>query len=388
MKLLMICGVYAEENEEEVLLRSRGYAEQSANIFQRKLIRGIEKSGIAYQVISAPLIGAFPQRDRKPFFRGFSAPQEKYQYVPFCNIWGIRNISRMISLKKAVKKYLRGQKEEIQILVYCPHTPFLSAAIYAKKRYPNSKVCLVVPDLPQYMNLDEGSHRIYDLFKKYDIHYMQRLIDRVDSFVLLTEPMGEVLNVGNRPYLVSEGLSDGLPCPAQPCSDGLKRIVYTGKLNFKFGIAALVQSFMKIRGEEYRLILCGDGDARQYVEEMARSDERIEYKGSVTAAQAQIYMQQADVLVNPRPNNESYTKYSFPSKNIEYLLTGKPVVAYMLDGMPKIYEKFLYVIAPDAASFENVLLEACEAGIPKGDFLSYSTDNLDAEKLVRRIIRM
>lgn len=388
MKLLVICGVYAEENEGQVLAQSRGYAEQSANIFQRKLIGGIEKSGIAYQVISAPLIGAYPKRYRKPFFRGFSNPRGNFRYVPFCNVWGIRNISRMMALKRAVKNYLRKQKEEIRILVYCPHTPFLGAALYAKKHYPNSKVCLVVPDLPQYMNLDEGSHRIYDFFKKYDIRYMQKLIDRVDSFILLTEPMGEVLNVGDRPHLVLEGLTDGGCYPPQPCSDGLKRIVYTGKLNFKFGIAALVRSFMKIRGEEYRLILCGDGDARQYVEEMAKVDGRIEYKGSVTAAQAQLYMQQADVLVNPRPNGEIYTKYSFPSKNIEYLLTGKPVVAYMLDGMPKIYEEFLYIVAPQAESFEDVILEACEAGVQKGDFLTYCAENLDAEKLILRMIKM
>lgn len=48
--------------------------------------------------------------------------------------------------------------------------------------------------------------------------------------------------------------------------------------------------------------------------------------------------------MNPRPNNESYTKYSFPSKDIEYLLSGKPTVAFLLDGMPECYRDFLYVI--------------------------------------------
>lgn len=44
----------------------------------------------------------------------------------------------------------------------------------------------------------------------------------------------------------------------------------------------------------------------------------------------------ADVLVNPRQNDDEYTKYSFPSKNIEYLMTGNAVMAYMLDGIPEI----------------------------------------------------
>ena len=53
------------------------------------------------------------------------------------------------------------------------------------------------------------------------------------------------------------------------------------------------------------------------------------------------------VLVNPRPNNEEYTKYSFPSKDIEYLSSGKPTVAFLLDGMPKCYQDFLYVVDPN-----------------------------------------
>ena len=50
-------------------------------------------------------------------------------------------------------------------------------------------------------------------------------------------------------------------------------------------------------------------------------------------------LQQADVLVNPRQNDDEYTKYSFPSKNIEYL---RPFAkqntsnAFILFGMPII----------------------------------------------------
>lgn len=51
----------------------------------------------------------------------------------------------------------------------------------------------------------------------------------------------------------------------------------------------------------------------------------------------------ADVLVNPRQNDDEYTKYSYPSKNIEYLMTGNAVMAYMLDGIPEIYRSFFIV---------------------------------------------
>ena len=372
MKILVICGIYAEENEQEVLSCTKGYAEQSANIFQRKLIRGIEKNKIDFKVISAPLIGAYPMRFKKSRFTGFSEKCDKYEYVMFNNIWGIRNISRADSLKKSIKKYFEKEaEEEFLILVYCPHTPFLEAAIYAKELKPKSKVCLVVPDLPQYMNLNESGRGLYDFFKKIDIQHMEKFIAKVDSFVLLTEPMKDVLHVGERPYIVVEGIVDLDSYKIKEkniVSDGIKRIVYTGKMNMKFGIKELVDSFTQIEDSNYRLILCGDGDARPYVEEKAKIDKRIEYKGMVTSSKAKEYIDLADVLVNPRPNNEEYTKYSFPSKNIEYLMTGKPVVAYMLDGMPGYYKDFLFEIPSGELNFKQTLLESSEKKLAKSNF--------------------
>ena len=392
MKILMICGVYAEENENEVLECTKGYAEQSANIFQRKLISGIEQNQVEYKIISAPLIGAYPMRYKNSRFSGFTKTNSNYEYVCFNNIWGIRNLSRSKSLKKAVKEYLTKEtEEEFLILVYCPHTPFLEAAIYAKELKPKSKVCLVVPDLPQYMNLNESKRGIYDICKKIDIRYMEKFIAKVDSFVLLTEPMKDVLKIGDRPYIVVEGIVDVDSYKSKTVnatSDGITRIVYAGKMNMKFGLKDLVDSFMRIEDSNYRLILCGDGDARAYVEEKAVIDKRIEYKGMVTATKAREYIDMADVLVNPRPNNDEYTKYSFPSKNIEYLLTGKPVVAYMLDGMPKYYERFLCVIPPDTRNIETILLETASKKIATSSFLQYAKEELNPKDIIRRIISL
>lgn len=391
MKILMICGVYTENDEKDILAYSKGYVEQSANIFQRKIIRGIEENNIAHKIISAPLIGAYPMRYKKSRFNGFQQKSSEYEYVSFNNIWGVRNISRAKALKKAIKEYFKTEtEEEFLILVYCPHTPFLEAATYAKKLKPKSQICLVVPDLPQYMNLNEKGRGLYDFFKKFDIQKMGKHIAGVDSFVLLTEPMKDVLKVGNRPYLVAEGIVDDFVEQNQERDkhDSVKRIVYTGKMNMKFGIKELVDSFMLIKGADYRLVLCGDGDAREYVEKKAQEDERIEYKGMVTAKEAANYINMADVLVNPRPNNEEYTKYSFPSKNIEYLMTGKPVVAYMLDGMPEKYRDFLYEIPKNKLSFEEELLQACDKPLNKLSFKEYARLNLESSRIIEAIIKM
>ena len=45
--------------------------------------------------------------------------------------------------------------------------------------------------------------------------------------------------------------------------------------------------------------------------------------------------------MNPRSADAEYTKYSFPSKTIEYLATGVPVVMNRLPGIPEEYEYFV-----------------------------------------------
>ena len=67
------------------------------------------------------------------------------------------------------------------------------------------------------------------------------------------------------------------------------------------------------------------------------------------------------MLVNPRMNNEEFTKYSFPSKNLEYLASGVPLIAYKLDGIPDEYDKYInYVPDNDSQSLANMICKICE----------------------------
>ena len=69
----------------------------------------------------------------------------------------------------------------------------------------------------------------------------------------------------------------------------------------------------------------------------------------------------ATILVNPRQNNEEFTKYSFPSKNLEYLSSGTPLVAYKLDGIPEEYSNYINYVEDDSIeSLKRKLMEVCE----------------------------
>lgn len=398
MKILILCGVFADENVPEVMNHAKRAVEFSANNFQLKLIKGFQQICDDVQVISAPFIGSYPNASDVISFKGFEERTDKYEYVPFCNVWGIRNFSRATALKKALSEFIKCDDGEKLILVYSAHTPFLEAAAYAKKKDPRIKIALYVPDLPNYMNLAADRSRLYDVAKKYDIQTMFKYMESVDSYILLTEAMKDMLPVENKPYIVKEGIIDEIPLnlAEHQKTESCKYIVYTGKLDEKFGIKDLLYGFKTLSSDDYRLILCGKGDCDTFIEEFSKEDERIVVLGQVEPFVAREWQLNADVLINPRSNNEEYTKYSFPSKTIEYLLSGKPVVAYKLDGMSEVYRTFIYEIDSElsppvaiAYAIEQVLENHLEDSERRySEFCRYANKELCSSKIAKNIIEI
>ncbi len=394
LSILFLCGYFAKENEQEVLRQAKGRVEYSANIFQEKLIRGFQETGVRCKVVSAPFIGSYPDKSDLRIFRGFSVPQKQCTYVGFNNIWGIRNFSRAKALKKAIKSFIEEDRAKKLIVVYSVHTPFLEAAVYAKKKDPRIKICLIVPDLPEYMNLSRKISLIYRLGKKYDIKRFKKLNESVDSYMLLTEQMKEKIDIADKPYIVVEGIIDSnIFDRNEQIKRTLKKderltyIVYTGAMNQRYGIKDLVEAFETMPEKDFRLVLCGRGDMDQYVSAMAEKDSRILALGQVTADAARDWTLKADVLVNPRADNEEYTKYSFPSKDIEYLTTGNPVVAYVLSGMNKCYSEFVYQVKNSLNGAIYQALTSKEKSIRKNElFRSYATKTLVCKVVIENIL--
>ena len=80
---------------------------------------------------------------------------------------------------------------------------------------------------------------------------------------------------------------------------------------------------------------------------------------------------EATLLVNPRPTDEEYVKYSFPSKTMEYMASGTPVLTTVLPGMPKEYHPYVYLLEDETAEgiakkLKLVMAESDEVLFHKG----------------------
>lgn len=405
MKVLFLGGVFDETSEIEILKKSKGTVQYAANKLQWNLIDGLLAiNNLNVEILSAPFIGTFPKEYKDIEYKGQKSIYKNIvesNYVSFNNIWGYRSISRKNNLIKGIKNFVADSDESKVIIVYSPHTPFLQAAVHAKKNDPSIHICLVVPDLPQFMNLNDKRSLIYDILKKIDIYIFEKNLEFVDSFVLLTEAMKYMLNIGQRPYVVVEGVVNTEKNNNEEENEYIqntnnKTVVYTGTLNKKFGVVNLVEAFHNTSIKNTYLKICGKGDSEEIIKSYASKDERIIFLGQLSNSAAVKLQKSATVLVNPRQNNEEFTKYSFPSKNMEYLLTGRPVIAYKLDGIPDEYDNYFYYIEDNSIDsftrkIEEVLLIDEEKRACFGDkaklYVLNEKNNISASKKIIDMIQ-
>lgn len=143
-----------------------------------------------------------------------------------------------------------------------------------------------------------------------------------------------------------------------------------GGLHCKYGIKDLVDGFNMLQND-IELHLYGQGDAVEYIKKIAEKNNKIKYMGFKLNSEIIVAEKKAVLLINPRPTTEEFTLYSFPSKTIEYMLTGTPILMTKLPGMPKEYYDFVYFIDEESStgikeSIERVIKNSKEELVEKG----------------------
>lgn len=173
----------------------------------------------------------------------------------------------------------------------------------------------------------------------------------IKVYYILTEQMNELVNPKNKPYVVIEGMVDvKMNKMLNKIEDKYeeKVIIYAGALYEKYGVKSLIEAFIELKDKDARLWLFGDGDLVNEINTYQEKDSRIKYFGVVPNDHVVREQLKATLLVNPRPSNEEFTKYSFPSKNMEYMASGTPVLTTPLHGMPKEYNDYVYLFEDEA----------------------------------------
>jgi glycosyltransferase involved in cell wall biosynthesis len=254
-----------------------------------------------------------------------------------------------------------GNKESAVIVDCLNRMTALSALAAARL---SGKQCIgIVTDLPDMLSGSKLSKGLANF-----------VIRHCTGYILLTEAMNGYLNKKGKPYVILEGHSDITMrdrVPAMEKKTSPRVVFYAGGVSRQYGLANLVDGFRMADPANARLHIYGPGDYVKELQSIAEKDDRVYYGGMLLNTEIVDREQQATLLVNPRPTNEEYVKYSFPSKTMEYMASGTPVLTTVLPGMPLEYHPHVYLLEDEtaegiAAKLNQVLAETDEELYRKG----------------------
>lgn len=362
--ILFLGRMFPWEADQQIRRKARVDMQDAANVLQWNLIRGLRQNRAGkVRVVSYLPVSSWPRHYRDPFVRGqqmICMGDVPFSYVSFCNVTCLKQITNRHACDRAAAAWAAEKtgKQKLLILYSCKNI-LMRAALRAKQVNPDVKVIQIIADITEF-SANDAPNPIRDAFTRARMRENSALERVVDAYVLLTEHMKTRLGI-TKPYVVMEGILPERPA-MESCPSGEKTILYTGSMNRKYGILTLLEAFSLIPGEDYQLVLCGLGNAEPEIRDCAARDGRIRYLGKIPHAQVLKLQSEAGVLVNPRQNTEEFTKYSFPSKTLEYLASGVPLVAYKLDGIPDVYDAYIHYAADNSPrTLADTLVRVAEA---------------------------
>ncbi|MCH5296315.1 MAG: glycosyltransferase [Ruminococcus sp.] len=356
--MIFMGPLFRREQEEYLLNLSKTGLLNAGNTFQWGLIDGIcdnLEEGIS--IINVLPVGTWPNKFKKLVLKdNVWENREKHCYEAGCiNLPFIKQFTRTRRVAKIIKKNF---KNETELLICTAYMPFLKAVHRLPEKY---KITLIITDLPEFsdMHCVSGLRRF---LRNINNSLIKKYLKRVNRFVLLTEQMKYSLEVGDRPYTIVEGVcgySSNPKLKSEIINDKIG-ILYTGRLNYRYGIKTLLDAFCKINRDDIELWICGSGEMENYITSVSEKDKRVKFMGYKTHDEILKLQRKAEILVNPRTNEGEYTKYSFPSKTMEYMASGTPVVMYKLDGVPNEYDEYLFYVENNSVeALKNKLEYVC-----------------------------
>ena len=341
--------LYKPGTEKKILSNSSVGVDIAANLFQWNVIKGIaDEAESKIKIVNCIPVGTWPNQYKELFLYSdtWKLANVECNEIGTLNIPFFKQLFRYMKIKRFIRmNVLDGEK----IVIYSTYLPYLKAVANCHKKI---EVTLIVTDIPEFYDLDKtGKLRAW--LREGQNKQIYALLRRIDKFVLLTDAMRIPLMVGERPYVIIEGIvNDEIKLIDQFHNEPMRKIekkiiLYTGTLHYQYGISKLLLAFREMDIPNVELWICGSGEAQEEIKQLSQIDERIRFLGFRTHDEIIQLQSEASLLVNPRTSSGEYTKYSFPSKTMEYMASGKPVIMHKLSGIPEEYFEYLYTPVND-----------------------------------------
>lgn len=327
-------------------------ASEAANRFQLGLVRGLLAAGVATVTVMTALPVATSPRPRPPLVR-----QRRWDVQPgvaiyapgFLNIPPIKPFLVHHALRRAG---LRNQRDRLDAVISYNPSPGPASAGLAVARRHNIPFVAIVAD---YTPKSQWSSPL----RAAQLAWARRLMVSSDGLVVLSAHTGRDF-AGNRPWIKIDGGLDDDWLSLPPATTSPKTIVYAGTPAYVSGIRLLLDAFALIPEPDVRLVISGRGGLEDDVRSAAARDRRIRVAGFLDRGDMQHLLRSATVLVNPRLSQCIENRYNFPSKLLDYLASGRPVITTLAGDLDVAFRYTTLPLETESpAALAALLVDVC-----------------------------
>lgn len=357
-KLLFVTGCFPQEKQQYYLDNSINKYSLASNVLSWRIIEGFDHiSELNFLVYSCPFVPFYPIDYKKPIVESYrwdhkGGDDNKDLVIGCLNLKYFGIYHKSFRLKRKIIEWLDASEDNRHILFYSNDISFMRLVRGLKLKYENLKITVLITDLNEFDRDPIKPHGIIQYLKKWMFDFRIKTVysnmDYLDSFILLADKMKDFIAIRRRSYMVCEGICNmNVPYEEYKNNMGKKKVLYSGNLHERYGILKVIDA-IKDLSEFYDFFICGDGDARNMVIELTNKYSNVHYLGMLPNEEVIKHQQSSDLLVNCMPNFGRHTELSFPSKLMEYMVQGRPVMCHKVPGIPNEYDDYLLYFKDDS----------------------------------------
>ncbi len=340
MKILFVGTVIRQESCTEHLGPS-----VAGNRMQTGLLRGLLTThGNDLSVITQYPVAAYP-REKKLFVghRHFNISDNiVVEQIPFINIMLLKQFTIIISTFIFILKWgIKNRNEQKVLICYNAFSHVALPVLWASKLTKARSVCLLA-DVP-ICNVS-GYGWLRRKLSELDHQVTRRSIRSFDGLAVLNEAAIDQYAPSSEYVVIDGGLDTDDISICTPGGQWIGiteneplNVTYTGMLGEYNGIINLIEATRLVTNKRFTLRLYGTGPLTEYVIDASKQDSRIIYGGLVSAEECRKIQHNSALLVSPLIPEHPIAKVAFPSKIVEYLASGTPVVTTRVNGLGPDY---------------------------------------------------
>ena len=336
MDILYLSSLCSSREYERMFNLYKSTSSHASQKFNRLFVRGLLENGCNVETLTQRIIFNYTKDEQT--HEDEDENDVHYTYLP---VYKGKLANRIKTIWNTFRFVRKWQKKHPDGYVICDIIlGEMSIGVWLASKFSKINSTAIVTDVPSIRAGDSRKG-----LKAIPIKIKNSMIAKYKSYVFLTEQMNTKLNPRKRPYAIIEGLVDDTITDTPNKIENKypeKTVMMAGLLRDIYGVDMLVEAFKEVDCPYAKLKFYGKGSSVKKIEEAAKEDERISYCGELTNQQIVEEEKKCTLLINPRPPIGEWTAYSFPSKNMEYMASGTPLVAFDLPCIPDEYNSYFY----------------------------------------------